>query len=93
MAGQVCSHEHDIGGDWTHIAAVRQDKETRLYINGSLSATSHAPTRTTFDLTNVSPLFIGYGTQTYFRGAIADVRMYSGALPAEAIRTSSILSS
>ena len=93
VAGQVCSHEHDIGGDWTHVAAVRQGKETRLYINGSLSATSHAPERTTFDLTNVSPLFIGYGTQTYFKGAISDVRMYGGALTAEAIRTSSTLSS
>jgi hypothetical protein len=83
--GQVCSHEHDIGSGWTHIAAVRQDKETRLYINGSLAAVSHAPPRTTFDLTNTSPLFIGYGTQTYFKGVIADVRMYAGALTAEVV--------
>lgn len=83
--GQVCSHEHDIGGDWTHVSAVRERKETRLYINGSLSASSRAPARTTFDLTNVSPLFIGYGTQTYFKGAISDVRMYRGALSPEEI--------
>lgn len=84
--GQVCSHEHDIGGGWTHLAAVRSGKETRLYVNGSLSATSHAPARTTFDLSNASPLFIGYGPQTFFRGAIADVRLYGGALSAEAVR-------
>ena len=30
--------------------------------------------------------FIGYGTQTYFAGAISDVRMYAGALTAEGIR-------
>jgi hypothetical protein len=81
-AGQVCSHEHDIGGSWTHVAAVREGKQTRLYINGDLSAVSSAPARTTFDLTNVSPLFIGYGTQTYFKGAISDVRICRGALKA-----------
>ena len=82
----MCSHEHDIGGGWTHVAAVREGVETRLYINGSLSSVSHAPARTTFDLTNTDPLFIGYGTQTYFTGAISDVRMYAGALTPEAIR-------
>ena len=85
-AGQVCSHEHDIGGGWTHVVAVREGVETRLYINGRLSSVSHAPARTTFDLTNTDPLFIGYGTQTYFAGAISDVRMYAGALTAEGIR-------
>jgi hypothetical protein len=83
--GQVCSHEHDIGGGWTHVAAVRKGKETRLYINGNLAASSQAPARTTFDLSNTSPLFIGYGTQTYFTGAIADVRLYAGALTTEAV--------
>ena len=85
-AGQVCSHERDIGGGWTHVAAVRQGKETRLYIDGSLSSVSHAPARTTFDLTNTNPLYIGYGTQTYFAGAISDVRLYTGALTAGALR-------
>ena len=83
--GQVCSHERDIGGDWTHIAAVRKNKQTQLYINGSLAATSYAPARTTFDLSNTSPLFIGYGPQTYFKGAIADLRLYGDALTEEAI--------
>ncbi len=85
-AGQVCSHERDIGGNWTHVVAVRQNKETRLYINGKLSSTACAPERTTFDLTNTSPLSIGYGTQTYFKGAIADVRLYDGALTTEAVQ-------
>jgi hypothetical protein len=85
-AGQVCSHEWDIGGGWNRVAAVREGKETRLYINGSLSAASCAPARTTFDLTNASPLYIGYGTQTYFAGAVSDVRLYAGALTPEAIR-------
>ena len=78
--GQVCSHEHDIGGEWTHLSAIREGKETRLFINGNLSSSSRSPEHTTFDLTNVSPLYLGYGPQTYFRGAMADVRLYDGAI-------------
>ncbi|MGD9495048.1 MAG: LamG-like jellyroll fold domain-containing protein [Armatimonadota bacterium] len=85
-AGQVCSHEHDIGGGWTHVAAVRAGKETRLYVNGTVSAIARAPARTVLNLTNTSPLLIGYGPQTYFTGAISDVRIYYGALNAEAVR-------
>ena len=84
-AGQVCSHERDIGGDWTHITAVRAGRETQLYINRELAATAQAPARTTFDLSNTNPLFIGYGAQTYFKGAIADVRLYRGGLDTKAI--------
>ena len=84
--GQVCSHECDIGGDWTHIAAIRAGRETRLYINGQLSAVSHSPAEKAFDLSNTNPLFIGYGTQTYFKGAISDVRLYAGAHSAESIQ-------
>ena len=84
-AGQVCSHDRDIGGDWTHLVALRQGKETRLYVNGELSAVAQAPERTTFDLSNASPLFLGYGPDTYFKGALSDVRLYAGALDADAI--------
>lgn len=80
-AGQVASHEHDIGGTWTHITAVRAGSETRLYVNGQLSAAAQSPTARPLDLTNAGPLHIGYGPQTYFHGAIADVRLYDAALP------------
>lgn len=85
--GQVASHEHDIGGDWTHLAAVRAGKQTRLYVNGKLAASADAPPRTTLDLTNVSPLRIGAGPSTYFKGAIADVRLYSAAIDEKTIHT------
>ncbi|MAE62243.1 MAG: hypothetical protein CMJ49_12920 [Planctomycetaceae bacterium] len=84
-AGQVCSHEHDIADQWTHLAAVRDADQTRLYVNGTLAARSNAPARTTFDLTNTHPLHIGYGPQTYFTGAIADVRLYDRALTDQTI--------
>jgi len=92
-AGQVVSHEHDLGGDWTHVTAVRADQRLRLFLNGALVAESEAPAGHAFELTNVQPLRIGYGAQGAFNGAIADVRLYRGALEAEEIdhlRTTSL---
>ena len=86
QAGQVVSHERDIGGEWTHLAAVRRGKELRLYVDGELSACSTAPPGQTFDLANTKPLSIGFGAQTYFAGALSDLRVYAASLDAEAIR-------
>ncbi|MGD9853690.1 MAG: LamG domain-containing protein [Planctomycetaceae bacterium] len=87
QAGQVVSHERDIGGDWTHLAAVRSGRELRLYLNGQLSATSTLRPGPAFDLTNAAPLRIGFGAQNYFSGAMAELRLYAGALQSDEIRT------
>jgi hypothetical protein len=86
QAGQVVSHEHDIGGNWTHLAAVRQAGELRLYVNGRLSTCSTAPKGCAFDLSNTEPLWIGFGAQTHFTGAMADLRLYTRALDAEDVK-------
>ena len=80
QAGQMASHESDIGDGWTHLAAVRRGKALLLYVNGELSAHSVAPAGQTLDLTNTQPLIIGSGPQSHFSGAIADVRLYDRAL-------------
>ena len=59
QAGQIVSHEHDIGSGWTHLAAVRRAGELRLYVNGRLSATAAAPEDRVWDLSNSVPLWIG----------------------------------
>lgn len=87
QAGIVASHEHDLGGQWTHITAVRRTKELSLYINGIQSACSPAPHRRYFDLGNAEPLRIGRGVQGSFDGTISDVRLYAEALGVDAIRT------
>ncbi len=79
-AGQVVSHEHDIGGDWTHLAAVRQGRRLKLFVNGRPAAASLAPKARTLNLMNAQPLRIGSGAQGAFNGALADVRLYGRAL-------------
>ena len=80
QAGHVVSHERDIGNNWTHLAAVRRGSELKLFTNGVLSVTSHAPDQRVFDLSNSEPLLIGFGAQTYFSGALSDLRLYGKAL-------------
>ena len=85
QAGQVVSHEHDIGGGWTHVAVVRQGKQLRMYVDGRPVAVSRLGADRVFDLTNSRPLWIGFGAQGHFTGAIADLRLYKGALDADRI--------
>ena len=86
QAGQVVSYERDIGGAWTHITAVRRGRELKLFINGKPVATSRMPEGSPFDLSNARPMRVGIGAQNFYSGAIADLRMYRGALGAEAVR-------
>jgi len=83
QVGQVVSHERDIDGGWTHLAVVRRGAELKLYVNGRLSTCSAAPEGRILDLSNTEPLLIGFGAQTYFTGALADLRLYARALEAE----------
>jgi hypothetical protein len=82
-AGQVASHEKDIGGGWTHLAAVRQGPQLRLFVNAQLAASTQAPEGRDFNLSNDRPLTIGFGSQGHFSGALADLRWYTRALDAK----------
>jgi hypothetical protein len=86
QAGTVVSHERDIGGEWTHVTAIRRGRNTELYINGKLTASATLPDGKNFNLTNDAPLTIGSGAQNAFHGAIRDVRLYDGAVDQNAIR-------
>jgi len=80
QAGAVASHERDIGGAWTHIAAIRRGPQIQLFVNGKLTASSPIPSEKPFDLDNKSPLWFGFGAQNYFDGTISNLRFYQGAL-------------
>jgi hypothetical protein len=86
QAGQVVSHERDIGGEWTHIAAVRRGRDLELYLNGQRTASSTLRDGPAFNLSNAAPIWIGFGAQNFFHGEMADLRWYEGALDTAAIR-------
>lgn len=87
QAGQVVSHERDIGGAWTHVAAIRRGKNLELYINGKLSSSSTLRAGAPFNLSNSMPLLIGNGVQNAFHGSMSDLKFYEGALDVNAVQT------
>ena len=52
QAGQVVSHEHDIGGDWTHLAAIRRGRRLELFINGQKTESTELREGPAFNLSN-----------------------------------------
>jgi hypothetical protein len=80
-AGKCVSYENDLGPGWKHIAAIRQGRFLKLFVNGRLVAKSAAFDPAEYDLSNDRPLRIGFGQTDYFCGKIADVRIYNRALP------------
>ncbi len=79
-AGRVASDGHDLGPGWKHIAAVREKGLLKLYTNGRLAAVSAPFDPADYDITTGRPLRIGFGQTDYFRGKIAELRLYNRAL-------------
>jgi hypothetical protein len=84
-AGKCVSYENDLGPGWKHIAAIRETGRLKLYVNGKLVAKSSAFDPAEYDISNDRPLRIGFGQTDYFRGRMADVRIYNCALPEAAV--------
>ncbi|MEX2027631.1 MAG: LamG domain-containing protein, partial [Pirellulaceae bacterium] len=77
--------DRELAPDWRHIAAVRRGDRLELFVDGKLAASSSPFDPAQYDLSHSQPLRIGFGANDYFRGKLADVRLYRGALMAEAI--------
>ncbi len=84
-AGANASYDRDLGSGWHHIAAVREGKLLRLYVDGSEQATSRPFEPAHYDLSSSQPLVIGSGELSPFRGRIRDVRLYGAALDGYAV--------
>jgi hypothetical protein len=85
-AGRNVTWDHAFPGGWNHIAAVREPDRLRLYVNGREVGASAPFAAESYCLDNRQPLYLGGGAQEFFRGALADVRIYRGALSAEQVR-------
>jgi len=84
QAGQCVSYDHDLGGDWKHLVAVRQGGELKLYVDGKLEVTSPAFERADYSISNGQPLKVGFGAENYFHGWMRELRVYRRVLaPAE----------
>jgi len=85
-AGRNATWDYPWTKGWHHVAAVRNDNRLQLYVDGNLVAQSAPMRASDYDLNNSQPLRIGFGAQDFFCGAMADVRLYQGALSSDQIR-------
>jgi hypothetical protein len=74
-----------VAGIWTHLAATYDGTKLRLYVNGTLTATTPA---TGLPIVSAGPLRIGGNAiwGEFFAGVIDEVRIYSRALTAAEIQ-------
>jgi hypothetical protein len=84
-AGPCVTHDRELPAGWRHVAAVKHGGLLKLYVDGKLVAGSARFDPAGFDLTTDAPLLIGAGAGDYFRGELADLRLYLRALSAQEI--------
>lgn len=85
-AGKNVTYDKELAPGWRHIAAVRRRDRLELFVDGELAARSVEFRSSDYDLTVAQPLRIGLGAHDYFRGSLADVRLFRGALIPQEIR-------
>jgi hypothetical protein len=83
-AGDCVSYNRDVGSQWRFLTAVRRNGRLELYLDGECGANSAEEVRG-LDISNRSPLRIGFGPTDYFSGMIREVRLWNIALSAEEI--------
>jgi len=76
--------DRDIQPGWRRVAAVRRGRTLTLYVDGRLGATMESDEP--LDVSNESPLQIGFGPQAHFAGKIREVRLYNRALGKNEVR-------
>jgi len=69
---------------WTHITVVYENKQPKLYINGSLVRIGLT---SPMSFVHFNPFLIGGGTYGYYAGKLDDLRVYNRALSASEVAT------
>lgn len=80
--GKQVTYDRPLAAGWQHVAAVREGRQLKLYVNGEAVATSTDFDPKSYDLTSTHPLTIGFGPHDHFNGKLRDVRLYHAALTA-----------
>lgn len=84
-AGRNATFDRELKAGWHHVAAVRGNDRLKLFVDGLQVAESAMFESGLFNLKSDQPIHIGFGAQDYFRGELADVRIYRGALTANQV--------
>lgn len=84
-SGRNATLDRPLPSGWHHITAMRGKSRLKLYIDGNLVSESVEFNQQDYDLSVDTPIQIGLGAQDYFRGRIADVRLYRGELSGDEI--------
>ena len=84
-AGKSASFDDDLGGNWRHVAAVRDNNMVRLYVDGRLISSSTSFSDADYDISTRSQFLIGLGANGYLSGTLDDIRLYRGPLEANQV--------
>jgi hypothetical protein len=82
--GQNVTYDGELPAGWHHLAATREGRVLRLFIDGEPAGESRAPE--TVNIANEAPLLVGMGPHDHFHGRLRDVRLYDRALGAAQIK-------
>ena len=85
--GRNVTYDKPMPAGWHHVAAVRDTHRLRLYVDGKQISESAPLEEGQYNLSGSSELKIGFGAQDFFKGRLADVRIYQGALSQEDVQT------
>lgn len=83
--GKNVTSDTALPAGWHHVAAIRTDNRLVLYVDGRKVAESSKFDGSKYNLTNTTPLFVGFGQHDNLRGGLRDVRIYQRALTAREI--------
>lgn len=83
--GKQVTYDRPLSAGWHHVAAIRDGRRLRLYVDGEQVAASGEFDPADYDLTTDQPLKIGFGPHDSFNGKLCDVRMYDAALSADEV--------
>lgn len=87
--GQCITYDRTLPKGPHDLAAVRQGKELRLYVDGKEVARSERDADSPIDVSNTAPLFVGKGPTGIAEGSITHVRIYRRALSIDEIQKQS----
>jgi hypothetical protein len=85
-SGTCVTDDRRLKPGWHHVAAIRQAGRLSLYVDGTLAASAPAAEAVENLQNEEVPLQLGRGSGDHFHGRMSDVRLYSGALSADAVR-------